>query len=169
MKKLILVAFIAIAGSAYSQSAIDKYFSYLDADTAITKVTINSKMFELFTYMDAESEEEKEFKEAISNLENLKVIVKEDAPNAEALFKEAIKKPGKEFELLMEVDQESQHFYFLINEKNGVIAELLMIGNSDGEFMILSLTGEIDLAQISRLSRSMNIEQMQYLQKIDED
>ena len=92
MKKLMLVAFIAIAGSAYSQSAIDKYFSYLDADTAITKVTINSKMFELFTYMDAESEEEKEFKEAISNLENMKVIVKEDAPNAEALFKEAIKK-----------------------------------------------------------------------------
>lgn len=164
-----LVAFIALAGSAYSQSAIDNYFSYLDRDTTITKVTINSKMFELFSYMDAESDEEKEFKEAISNLESMKVLVKENASNAEALFKEAIKKPGKEFELLMEVDQESEHFYFLINEKNGVIAELLMIGNSDGEFIILSLTGEIDLAQISRLSRSMNIDQMEHLQKIDKD
>ena len=119
--------------------------------------------------MDAESEEEKEFKEAISNLESMKIIVKEEATDAEALFNEAIKKPGKEFELLMEVDQDSEHFYFLINEKNGVIAELLMIGNSDGEFIILSLTGEIDLAQISRLSRSMNIDQMQHLQKINED
>ena len=164
-----LVAFIAFAGSAYSQSTIDKYFGYLDADTGITKVTINSKMFELFSYMDAESEEEKEFKEAISNLESMKIIVKEEATDAEALFNEAIKKPGKEFELLMEVDQDSEHFYFLINEKNGVIAELLMIGNSDGEFIILSLTGEIDLAQISRLSRSMNIDQMQHLQKINED
>ena len=164
-----LVAFIAFAGSAYSQSAIDKYFSYLDKDTTITKVTINSKMFELFSYMEAESDEEKEFKEAISNIESMKVIVKENAPNAQALFKEAIKKPGKEFELLMEVDQESEHFYFLINEKEGIIAELLMIGNSDGEFIILSLTGEIDLAQLSRLSRSMNIDHMQHLQKIDED
>lgn len=169
MKKLMLVAFIAFAGSAYSQSAIDKYFSYFDTDTTITKVTINSKMFELLTYMAAESEEEKELKEAISNLESMKIIVKENAINAETLFKEAIKKPGKEFELLMEVDQESEHFYFLINEKAGVIAELLMIGNSDGEFIILSLTGKIDLAQISRLSRSMNIDQMEYLQKINED
>lgn len=164
-----LVAFIAFAGSAYSQNAIDKYFSYLDADTSMTKVTINSKMFELFSYMDAETEEEKEFMEAISNIENMKVVVKEDASNAEALFKEAIQKPGKEFELLMEVDKKPEHFYFLINEKNGVIAELLMIGNSDGEFIILSLTGEIDLAQISRLSKSMNIDHMEHLQKIDED
>ena len=88
-----LVAFIALVGSAYSQSAIDNYFSYLDRDTTITKVTINSKMFELFSYMDAESDEEKEFKEAISNLESMKVLVKENASNAEAIFKEAIKKP----------------------------------------------------------------------------
>lgn len=164
-----LVALVAITTSAFSQTAIDKYFSYLDKDTAVTKVTINSKMFELFTYMDVESEEEEEFKEAISNIDGMKLIVKEDAKNAEAMFKEAIQKPGKEFELLMEVDQESEHFYFLINEKNGVIAELLMIGSSDEEFMIMSLTGEIDLAQISRLSRQMNIDQMNHLQKIDKD
>jgi hypothetical protein len=169
MKKIIIVAFIAFAGSAYSQNAIEKYFSYLDQDTGITKVTVNSKMFELFSYMEPENKEEEELKEAISNLESMKVIVKEDAKNPEALFKEAIKKPGKEFELLMEVDQDEEHFYFLINEKNGIVAELLMIGNSDGEFIILSLTGEIDLKQLSSLSRQLNIDHMEHLEKIEEE
>ncbi|MCT4622721.1 MAG: DUF4252 domain-containing protein [Schleiferiaceae bacterium] len=169
MKKIIIVAFIAFAGSAYSQNAIEKYFSYLDQDTGITKVTVNSKMFELFSYMETENKEEEELKEAISNLESMKVIVKEDAKNPEALFKEAIKKPGKEFELLMEVDQDEEHFYFLINEKNGIVAELLMIGNSDGEFIILSLTGEIDLKQLSSLSRQLNIDHMEHLEKIEEE
>jgi hypothetical protein len=169
MKKIIIVAFIAFAGSAYSQNAIEKYFSYLDQDTGITKVTVNSKMFELFSYKETENKEEEELKEAISNLESMKVIVKEDAKNPEALFKEAIKKPGKEFELLMEVDQDEEHFYFLINEKNGIVAELLMIGNSDGEFIILSLTGEIDLKQLSSLSRQLNIDHMELLEKFEEE
>ena len=169
MKNLMLVALVAVSGSVFSQNAIDKYFGYLDGDTSLTKVTVNSKMFELFTYMEAETEEEKEFVEMVSNLESLKVIVKEDAADAEKLFNEAIKKPGKEFELLMEVDKNPEHFYFLIKETNGVVDELLMIGNSDGEFIILSLTGKIDLAQLSTLSRQMNIGSMKHLEKLDED
>ncbi len=164
-----LAALVAFGGSAFSQNAIDKYFNYLDGDTSLTKVTINSKMFELFTYMEAESDEEKEFKEMVSNLESLKVFIKEDATDAEKLFDEAIKKPGKEFEVLMEVDQDKEHFYFYIKETDGIVDELLMIGNSDGEFIVLSLTGKIDLAQLSKLSKQMNIGSMKHLEKLDED
>ena len=164
-----LVALVAFGGSAFSQNAIDKYFNYLDGDTTLTKVTINSKMFELFAYIDAESDEEKEFKEMVSNLDNLKVLMKEDAPDGEELFNEAIKKPGKEFELLMDIDRAGERFNFFIKETNGIVAELLMIGNTDDEFIILSLTGEIDLAQLSKLSKQLNIGSMKHLEKLDED
>lgn len=172
--KTTIFAFLLISGiSLQAQDAIDKYFGYLSKDTTMSSVTVNAKMFELFSYMETDDDDAQEFKEMMQNMESLRVLVKENAANGKAMFNTAIKKPGKEFEVLMDVNTEGELFKFLINEKDGIVSEFLMIGftqdHGEPKFIVLSLTGKIDLAQISKLSRTMNIKEMKHLDKIDED
>jgi len=58
---------------------------------------------------------------------------------------------------------------FMIKEKGNIISELLMIGGGDREFYIMSIVGDIDLKQISKLSSKMNIDGLQNLDKLKDN
>jgi predicted class III extradiol MEMO1 family dioxygenase len=78
MKKIvaIVVMMVAVSG-AYAQDAITKFFSKYQNDESFSQVNISSRMFGLFTQMEAENEEDKEVLEAISKLKGLKILGKE--------------------------------------------------------------------------------------------
>ena len=44
-----------------------------------------------------------------------------------------------------------------------------MLAGGNKEFMILSLFGEIDLKQVSKIGKSMDIDGLKNLEKIDEN
>jgi hypothetical protein len=56
---------------------------------------------------------------------------------------------------------------FLIKESGGKISELLMIAGGNDDFMILSLYGEIDLKQVSRIGKKMDVKGLENLDKLD--
>jgi len=56
---------------------------------------------------------------------------------------------------------------FMISEKDGIITELVMVVGGKKSFFVMSLYGEIDLAKISKLSKSMNVKGMEYLKNLD--
>ncbi len=90
MKKLmIVVTMMAVMTGVHAQDAISKFFSKYQNDESFSQVTVSSKMFGLFTNMEAETQEDKEVLEAISKLKGLKILAKEDARNARELYKEA--------------------------------------------------------------------------------
>lgn len=169
MKKIIVViALMATLNGAYAQDAISKFFTKYQNDESFSQVTVSSKMFSLFTDMDAETAEDKEVLDAISKLKGLRILAKEDARNARDLYKEAFTLiPVKEYEELMTVRDKDKDMKFLIKEKGGKISELLMVVGGTTEFMVLSLFGEIDLKQVSRLGKKMNVSGLENLQKLD--
>ena len=173
MKNLAILLISVFSVSVSAQDAIDKYFSYMDKDTSLTKVTVSGKMFELFQHMEVETAEEEEFKEAVSKLKSMRVVVKENAQNGSKMFSDANNKIGSEFETLMQVDKQGERFNFLIKEKDGIIAEFVMIGlagqKEEAKFIVISITGDIDLAQISKISRTMNIKEMQHIEHIEDE
>ena len=69
----------------------------------------------------------------------------------------------------MTVKDKDNDMKFLIKEEAGVITELLMVIHGETEFFLLSLIGDIDLKQISKLSKSMAIDGFEHLNKIDGD
>jgi ACT domain-containing protein len=83
-------------------------------------------------------------------------------------YKSALKSLGSEFEVLMEVEDDEQDITIFIKEESGMINELVMIGCGD-EFFILSLLGDIDLKQVAKLSRAIQIDGMEHFQNIDEE
>ena len=170
MKKIIIVALMMIAvNGVFAQDAISKFFSKYQEDESFTQVTVSSKMFSLFTNMEVDSPEDKEVLEAISKLKGLRILGKENTSDARKLYKEAFALiPMKEFEELMTVRDKDQDFKFLIKESGGKISELLMIMGGADDFMVMSLYGEIDLKQVSRLGKKMNVGGLEQLEKLDD-
>ena len=169
MKKSGIVALMVIITTmAHAQNdAITKFFNKYSTDESFTQVTVSSKMFSLFTNMEAETPEDKEVLEAISKLKGLRIIGKENDSNSRALYKEAFALvPAKEYEELMSVRDKDKDMKFMIKESGGKISELLMLMGGDNEFMVLSLFGEIDLKQISRIGKKMNVEGLEKLEKM---
>lgn len=170
MKKLVAIVVLMVAASgAYAQDAISKFFSKYQNDESFSQVNISSRMFGLFTQMEADSEEDKEVLEAISKLKGLKILGKENARNARELYKEAFTVIPKDYEELMTVRDKDKDMKFMIKESGGKISELLMVMGGNEEFMVLSLFGEIDLKQVSRIGKRMDVKGLENLHNIDDN
>lgn len=167
-KNILLAAAMMMSFVTFSQDVIERYFKDMNNDEQVTKVSISSKMFELFMHIDSQEESEKDLLETVSKLKGMKILIKEEVANGEQLYKSAIKKPNADYEVLMTVEDDDEDLTFFIREENGIITELVMIAGGKENFVLLSLIGEIDLNQIAKLSRSMNIEGMDNLEKIEQ-
>lgn len=169
MKRIITsLVFFMIVSASFGQDAISKFFSKYENDETFSQVTISSKMFGLFTEMEATTPEDKEVLDAISKIKGLRILGKQEARNARELYKEAFTLiPMKEYEELMSVRDKDKDMKFLIKQnKNGTISELLMVVGGNTDFMILSLYGEIDLKQVSRIGKKMDVKGLENLEKI---
>jgi len=171
MKKILFIVMLMTGiATAHGQDAISKFYSKYQNDESFTQVTISSKMFSLFTNMEADTKEDKEILDAISKLKGLRILAKEDARNARDLYKEAFTLiPAKDYEELMTVRDKDKDMKFLIKENGGKISELLMVMGGSKQFMILSLFGEIDLKQVSHLGKKMNVSGLENLHNLNKD
>ncbi len=169
MKHIIsTIALLMFIGTAHAQDAISKFFTKYQNDESFSQVTVSSKMFSLFTQMDADNAEDKEVLDAISKLKGLRILAKNDARNARELYKEAFGLiPVKEYEELMSVrDKDKDMKFFIKDSGKGTISELLMVVGGNTEFMVLSLFGEIDLKQVSRIGKKMDVKGLENLENI---
>ncbi|MCF6352714.1 MAG: DUF4252 domain-containing protein [Cyclobacteriaceae bacterium] len=170
MKKIAIVSILILSMLAANaqEDAITKFFSKYQNDESFTQINITGRMFSLFTNFDAEDKEDQDVIDAISKVKGLKILAKEDISNGQALYDEAFRLiDSNEYEELMTIREKDNDMKFLIKEEDGIIAELLMVMGSNDSFFLLSLVGDIDLKQISKLSKSMDIDGFEKLQNLD--
>lgn len=169
MKKLIMGAVImmcSIAASAQND-AIAKFFTKYQSDESFSQVTISGKMFSMMANISGETEEEKAMIASISKIKGLKILSKSEARNSRELYKEAISMiPTSNFEELMSIRDKDKDMKFFTKEAGGKISELVMVMGGNEEFMVLTLFGEIDLKDISKIGKSVNIEGLENLEKV---
>jgi hypothetical protein len=171
MKKTLLVIGIAFLSLAvFGQGAVvTKYFEQLEDNEDYTKVSVSQKMFSMFTELEAGSESEKEFLEAVSKLKGLKVIMADSLADASKIYKQAVSDVNKAgYEELMSVKDAEENMMFSIQEKDGIIEELVMVAGGNKRFVLMSLYGEIDLNNISKIAQEMRIEGMERLGKMQD-
>jgi hypothetical protein len=168
MKKIVAIAVLMmVISGAYAQDAISKFFSKYQNDESFSQVNISSRMFGLFTQMESDDPEDKEVLDAISKLKGLKIIAKDNARNSRELYKEAFALIPKDYEELMTVRDKDKDMKFMIKESGGKISELLMVMGGNEDFMVMSLFGEIDLKQVSRIGKKMDVKGLEHLQRMD--
>lgn len=170
MKKLtIFFAFFLTSHFGFGQEdAISKFFNKYSDDEKFTNIYISQRMFSMFSEIPVD-ENEKDVMEAINSLEGLRIL-SSDSVDGMKLYKEAFTTlNAKSFEELMVIRDGNQELKFLIRESGGKIRELLMLSGEEKSFFILSIIGNIDLKQISKLSKTMDVKGMENLDNLKDD
>lgn len=167
---LFLVLFLTVTGThlfAQQGSGIDRFFEKYENDQTFTLISVTPKMFSMFSKLDINSNDGKQFLQIVKRIKGLRILAKENTKGGNQLFKEASSLLSKEFEELMTVRDGKDDLRFMVKENaKGNIAELIMLVGSDTEFLAMSLIGDIDLNEISQLANSMNIEGFDKLKNI---
>jgi Domain of unknown function (DUF4252) len=168
MKKYILIVVMALLPLAgFSQSVFDKFEDLDD----VTTVIVNKSMFNLLAKIDVEVDdpEARDFMEIASSLKSLKVFTTENKSIGDDMKASVDNylRSAKMEELMRIKDKDANvKFYIKEGKDSDHVSELLMFvtGMSEVEAnghkfetVILSLTGDIDLNNISSLTKKMNL------------
>jgi len=153
-----LAMFFATAMTA-QEDAISKYFSKYVDDERFTVVYVSGKMFELINKMelDLDDEEAEAVLSVVKELKGLRILTTEE--DGMGFYNEAVSIiDTKGYETLMTVREGgSEHVNFLIKEDaaGGIIDELLLlVGGEEGEFVLVSFIGKIDLEEVGKLAKA---------------
>lgn len=157
---------------AQSSSAIALFDKYGGKD-GYTTVSISKELFGMFASLDDTDPDMAEVKSMMEQLEGIKILMyeSEDANDAELVrFRGEVKKLQVDgFSELMVVKQTGEEVKFLSKKKGDKIGELLLVINSEKEAGFIVISGNIDMNTIGKLSKTMNFEGMDNLEKLNED
>ncbi|MDR6846513.1 DUF4252 domain-containing protein [Flavobacterium granuli] len=161
MKKLIITLVIVLVSSPFfAQGAFDKF----DGQDDVTSIVVNKKMFELMSKVkvDTSDKEAQQYMNLIKKLDNLKVFTTQST-RVEGEMKTTADKYIKTagLEELMRVNDKGRNIKIMVKSgaKDSQIKELLMFveGGKDEDTVLMSLTGDFDLSEISVLTDKMKI------------
>ena len=152
------VLFVLMASPLFAQGAFDKF----DGQDDVTSVIVNKKMFEMMSKVkvDASDKEMQQYHRLIKKLDNLKVFTTKSA-SVEAEMKATAERYMKtaNLEELMRVNDNGRSIKILVKSgaKDTQIRELLMFidGGKGEDSVLMSLTGDFDLNEISVLTDKM--------------
>lgn len=186
MKKLALI--IALAIMPFFTNAQSVFDRFEDMD-GVTSVVVNQNMFKLLSKLDVETEdkEAQDYLNMIENLTSLKVLTTEVGSISQQMKSEVDKYLSKsKLQELMRIKDGDQlvNFYIREGKDEDHVSELLMFItglkevtenaniNVNGEkrsieTVLLTLTGDIDLKQISKLTKQMEIPGGDQLEKAE--
>ena len=174
MKKIAIIIALAIAPMiSWSQNAFDSFENEKD----VTSVVVTKNMFKLLSKMDLNSSdpEAQAYLKMVDNLDNIKIFTTENPAVAQKMDAAMSKyvAASKDLGELMRVKDDGKNIQFYSKEgKNeNYVSELLMHLNGmvDGKIttVIMSITGNIDLKQISKLTEELKVPGSDQLKNID--
>ena len=174
MKKVLLVL-IAIGASfaTFAQATqIDQFFQKYEGKPGFTSVNVSEKLFSLVA---SAASEDVEPQSVVDGLKGIKVLVYENeegnTKSGEYYREISSTLSLNSYEELMTVNSELDKVRILGKmESDKVINELLILCDADGEFVLVSLFGTIDVEKISKLSKlqDINIEGLDELENLDD-
>ncbi len=181
MKKLtVLIALMITPCLVMAQGVFDKFEDVND----VTSIIVTKNMFKLLAQIDVDSDdpEVKEYMNLVDNLDNIKIFIT-DNPEVSAQMKAdvtAYVNKNSKLSELMRVKDEGKNIKFYSREgaSENYVSELLMFMEGkdiqmddklqgDGT-IIMSITGNIDLKQVSKLTKDLNVPGSEELKNIDD-
>ncbi|MFV0540605.1 MAG: DUF4252 domain-containing protein [Aestuariibaculum sp.] len=177
---ILVMAIMLLPITGMAQDIFDKYENSSD----VTYVSIKPKMFQMIAKMgiNIEDPEAKAYMDMVKSITSFKTMTTESKTVASDIAKWVKSRSGG-LEELMEVKDEGTNVKFYVKEGkdedhvkellifvNGldrVIKEKIEINGEERtiETVVVSLTGDIDLNEISKLTNKMNIKGGEHLEK----
>jgi len=168
---LIIVLLSGYTGFTQSQAVLDFHDKYKSSGKYLS-MRIDGGILNLLSNIETNDEEAQDMLDAISKIEAINVhsIDREEDEFDDgdvAKFKKQVHK--EKYEELMIVRDGETDVDFLIKEKKGKISELLLVVDEPDEFVIVSISGEIDLATIAKITDNLDVKGSKHLEKLEDE
>ena len=184
MKNRLIVFVMAVMLLPLTGMAQSDVFEKYSDNSDVTYVSIKPKMFQMIAKMgiNVDDAEAKAYIDMVKSITSFKTIITDNKTIAVDLSK-WVKSRSNALEELMEVKDDGTHVSFYVKEGRDVdhVKELLIFVNGVDKFMdegievggkerkietvVVSLTGDINLNEISKLTDKMNIAGGEHLKK----
>jgi hypothetical protein len=161
MKKIVLLLLVFLPSFLFAQSSFDKFEDKDDVNSVI----VNKKMFELMSKVkvDTKDKEMQQYLTLLKKLDNLKVFTT-NSTKLSSEMKSSVSSYLKSnpLEELMRVNSDGKNVKIFIKSagSSSIVKELLLFMEGDLKdtpTVILSLTGEFNLDELSSLTERMNL------------
>lgn len=159
MRKLVVViALFLVSNGIFAQTVFDKF----DNDEEIQAVIVSKKMFSMLSKVDTKDKESQQYVNLIKKLDNLKVFVTNNSKKAADMKVTAdkyLKTAGLEELMRITEKGKSVKIYVKSGATDSQVKELLMFieGSGKEETVLMSLTGNFDLDELSALTDKMKL------------
>jgi hypothetical protein len=174
MKTITLLAvLLSLTVGIKAQSVIDKLYDKYSGVEGYTSVYISKYMFDMFRNDENNAKAGEDMEQIIGKLNCIKILVTDDDPATPTpinLYQEIMKVlPSSAYKEIMVVKEKDQDVKFYVKEEKNRVAELLLVVGGKTESVLISIQGDIDMKNISKLAKSFNVEGMENLEKIDKE
>jgi hypothetical protein len=171
MKKSLLLLPVFLLAVVFNLSAqndaITRFFEKYYEDERFTVVYVSPKMFQLVSKIETDDEEWNKVREIVKDIGGLRVLVADSIDNGLTYYKDALSRvPAGEYEELLTVRDGKENVRIWVKDSGNIIEELLLLVGSPDEFVLLSFVGNIDLDKISELSKTLDIDGAEHLEKV---
>lgn len=164
MKKLTVWVALFLTTTTFAQSVFDKF----EDNNEVTTVVVTKQAFLMLKKVTAESKEAQEYKNLVNGLDELKVFTTENIKTAgemRSTFEQHIS--SKKLTELIRVKDKEAHvkIYTRPGKTDDFVSEFVMLVDQIGvsaatkkpELVIVTLTGNINLNDIAKITSEMNI------------
>lgn len=162
MKKIIVYVALLVSSMVFSQNAFEK----LEDKEGVESIVVSKKMFEMMSKVkvDAKDKEMQQYMNLLKKLDNLKVFTTSNAKlgaDMKATVNSYLKSNPLEELMRVNGDGKNVKIYVKSGANENIVKELLMFveGSNikDAGTVVLSLTGNFSLDEISMLTEKMNL------------
>ncbi|SHF61010.1 protein of unknown function [Salegentibacter echinorum] len=162
MKKLAIILILGLFPMVSQAQAFSKYENMKDVDAMV----MTSKMFKMLAKVDLSDDhpETRQYLKLIENLDEIKMFTSSTTSVRQQMEKDVESYlSSNALDQLMRVKEDGKNirFYSKSGRNDSVVSELFMFmeGQEKGKpiSIILSITGDIDLSQLSRLTSDLKI------------
>ena len=133
----------ATMGTLQAQNIIDESFSEYKENDDYTKVRVSGTMFEMASDM----------KDMVGDIQSFQMILGVEETETDKKYKDGLTIIREGYEELMTVNSKEGKFSLYIDEADGIVYEVVMIGAAPDKFLVASLVGEMDLRSHWRFQR----------------
>ncbi len=169
MKPFLILLLVFTSQVARAQDdVLAQLFDQYEGKDNFTTVYITSKMFSLIAQIP-QQENEEDFMNIVRRLTGIRVLSSDSIPEGKKLYQKTVALLDKNgYDDLMIVNDGEDQIKFLVREKGDVISNFVMVSGGENKFTLISLTGNLRMNDISKISKSMDMQGFDKLDKIND-
>ena len=170
---LTIILIIGIFNPIFSQSrAILEFHEKFKDNSKYFSLKIEGGILTSLSNISTDDADTKDLMDVISKIDAIDIhsINRLETKFDNNDLKDFLRKIRKEnYEDLLIVNSDDSKTNFMIKESRGKVSDLLLLVNEDEEFIVINISGTIDLHNISKLSKNINFKGSEHLEELENE